>query len=75
MSVAGIVLSCLAPETGPEEAFTAGDLARLVENVPVVVLPFLGPEVVGDAEKIASTIASSWPAMLVNRWIGLAEDE
>jgi dethiobiotin synthetase len=71
MRVAGIVLSCSAPDTGPEEQFTAGDLARLVEDVPVVVLPFLGPEVVGDAERIASTIASNWPAMLVNRWIGL----
>jgi dethiobiotin synthetase len=75
MSVAGIVLSCSAPDNGPEEAFTASDLARLVEDVPVVVLPFLGPEVVRDAERIASTIASSWPAMLVNRWIGLQEDE
>jgi dethiobiotin synthetase len=75
MSIAGIVLSCSSPDTGPEEAFTASDLARLVEDVPVVVLPFLGPEVVRDAERIASTIASSWPAMLVNRWIGLEEDE
>ncbi len=75
MSVAGIVLSCSAPDTGPEEQFTAGDLARLVDDVPVVVLPFLGPEVVGDADKIASTIASSWPEMLVNRWIGLEKGE
>jgi hypothetical protein len=75
MSVAGIVLSCSAPDTGPEEAFTASDLARLVQDVPVVVLPFLGPEVVGDAERIASTIASSWPAMLVKRLIGLEEGE
>jgi dethiobiotin synthetase len=75
MRVVGIVLSCSAPDKGPAEQFTAGDLARLVENVPVVVLPFLGPEVVGNADKIASTIASSWPAMLVNRWIGLEEGE
>jgi dethiobiotin synthetase len=73
MRVAGIVLSCSAPDTGPEEEFTAGDLARLVEDVPVVVLPFLSPEVVGDAESIASTIASIWPAMVVKRWIGLQE--
>jgi dethiobiotin synthetase len=75
MSVAGIVLSCSAPDTGPEEEFTAGDLARIVEDVPVVVLPYLGPEVVGDAERIALTIASSWPAMLVKRWIGMAKDK
>ena len=55
MSVAGIVLSCSSPDSGPEEAFTAGDLARLIEDVPVVVLPFLSPEVVGDAERIALT--------------------
>jgi dethiobiotin synthase len=69
MPVAGIVLSCAASDTGPEEEFTASDLARLVEDVPVVVLPFLPPEILGDAEKIASTMTAAWPEALVKRWI------
>jgi dethiobiotin synthetase len=70
MPIAGIVLSCAASETGPEEEFTASDLARLVEDVPVVVLPFLSAEIVRDPERIASTIASTWPEEIVRMWTG-----
>ncbi|MGO9568959.1 MAG: dethiobiotin synthase [Desulfomonilaceae bacterium] len=73
MRVAGIVLSCTASHTGPEEEFTPADLARLVADVPVVVLPFLPPDIVSNPERIASTMASTWSATLVKRWIGLEE--
>jgi dethiobiotin synthetase len=73
MRVAGIVLSCADPDTGPEEEFTASDLARLVTDVPVVELPFLAPEIAADPEKIASTIAASWPEGLVKQWLEPAE--
>jgi len=73
MRIAGIVLSCSSPETGPEEEFIPGDLARLVGDVPVEVLPCLSPEVVRDVERIASTMAAIWPERLVRQWIGLSE--
>jgi dethiobiotin synthetase len=70
IQVAGIVLSCDDSNTGPEEEFTVSDLARLVEDVPVVALPFLAPEVTADAEKIASVMGAAWPERLVKQWIG-----
>ncbi len=75
MRVAGIALSCSASDPGREEEFAAGDLARLVEDIPVVVLPFLAPDSLRDSERIASTMAAKWPAMLLKRWIGLDESE
>ncbi len=69
MRIAGIVLSCSASDPGLEEDFTARDLARLVEDIPVVVLPFLPPEVATDAEKIASTMTSTWPKALLKQWL------
>jgi dethiobiotin synthetase len=69
--VAGIVLSCSTSTSGPEEEFTPADLACLVEDVPVVVLPFLGSVIPGDPERIASAMAATWPEPLLNKWIGL----
>jgi dethiobiotin synthetase len=73
MRVAGIVLSCVDSNTGPEEEFTASDLARLVEDVPVAVLPFLAPEIAEDPQSIASAMAATLPEALVKQWIGLEE--
>ena len=66
----GIVLSCSSPEPGPEEEFTPSDLARLTQPVPVLVLPYLSPEVKSDPVKIAETIRAAWPKEIHDQWLG-----
>ncbi len=66
----GIVLSCSSPEPGPEEEFTPSDLARLTQPVPVLVMPYLSPDMNSNAAKIAETMAASWPKEMLSRWLG-----
>ncbi len=65
----GIVLSCSSLEPGPEEEFTPSDLARLTQQVPVLVLPYLSPNVKSDPAKIAETIKAAWPKEILSRWL------
>jgi dethiobiotin synthetase len=65
-----IVLSSSSPEPGPEEEFTPSDLARLTAGIPVVVLPYLSPDVKSDPAKIAETINVAWPEEMLRRWLG-----
>jgi dethiobiotin synthetase len=66
----GLVLSSSSLEPGPEEEFTRSDLARLTQPVPVLVLPYLSPDVKSDPAKITETIETSWPKELLDQWLG-----
>lgn len=66
----GIALSCSSPEPGPEEEFTPSDLARLTQPVPVLLLPYLTPDMKSDPAKIAETIKATWPEETLDRWLG-----
>lgn len=68
---AGIVLSAVTDRSGPEEEFTPGDISRLVGDIPVLVLPRLGPDVSEEPGRIAQFMADTWPAGLLRRWVGL----
>jgi dethiobiotin synthetase len=59
IDIAGIVLSSLDQDSGPEEPFTPRDIARLVKDVPVPVLPHLDPEIVVDPDKISQVMAEA----------------
>jgi dethiobiotin synthetase len=67
---AGIVLSGGSSASGPEEEYTPRDLARLVGDVPVEVLPRLSPEVVRDPGRIAAALSSLWSEELLASWLG-----
>jgi dethiobiotin synthetase/malonyl-CoA O-methyltransferase len=64
-----IVLSCTDARPGPEEDFTPLDVARLVCDVPVFVLPRLSPESRADPDQIATIMAESWPEWFFQQWI------
>ena len=66
----GIVLSCSSPEPGPEEEFTPSDLARLTQPVPVLVMPYLSPDVKSDPARIAETMVAAWPKETLDEWLG-----
>ena len=66
----GIVLSCSSPEPGPEEEFTPSDLARLTQPVPVLVMPYLFPDINSNTAKIAETMTAAWPKETLDRWLG-----
>jgi len=65
----GIVLSCSAPDSGPEEQFTQSDLSRLAQTVPVLVLPYLSPDLKSDPARIAETMEAVWPQEMLGRWL------
>lgn len=65
IALAAIVISFTDSDAGPEEEYTAGDIARLVRPVPVVALPHLTPEVAGDPDRISSAMEKTWSAELV----------
>jgi dethiobiotin synthetase len=71
IELAGIVLSAVADEPGPEEEYTPGDLSRLVGDVPVLVLPRLTAEAAGDPQRIAQVMAEAWPVGHLRKWLGL----
>jgi len=71
----GIVLSCSSLEPGPEEEFTPSDLARLVQPVPVLVLPYLSPDLKSEPARIAETIETSWPKEMLDQWLGYDSPE
>jgi len=66
----GIVLSCTESNPGPEEESTPGDMAKLVKDIPVLVLPYLDAQIRQSPEKIASTMAGIWLPEVVARWLG-----
>jgi len=66
----GIVLSCTEPNPGLEEEFTPGDLAKLVKDIPVIVLPHLDTETAKNPKKIANKISASWPPDFVAKCLG-----
>ncbi len=65
IEIAGIVLSCSFSEPGPEEEYTPRDIARLVADIPVLVLPFLNTEESKDPERIANVMESRWAIELI----------
>jgi dethiobiotin synthetase len=69
IETAGIVLSCSSDDPGPEEEFTPGDISGLVKDVPVMVLPYLSPEIAGNPDKIADVMTENWPEQALNRLI------
>ncbi|MBI4965838.1 MAG: dethiobiotin synthase [Desulfomonile tiedjei] len=73
IETAGIVLSTTEPIPGPEEEFTAGDLAGIVKDVPVAVLPHLEEGIRRSPEEIANTMARIWPSAFVAKCLGQQE--
>lgn len=71
IEIAGIVLSCSFPEAGPEEDYTPRDIARLVGDIPVLVLPFLNADDSKNPERIADVMESHWPDEVLSRCLGL----
>jgi len=71
IQIAAIVLSQTSPETGPEEEFTPKDIARFAKDSPVLVLPHLDSETVGDPARISTIMAESWPEEVINLLIGV----
>lgn len=71
IALEGIVLSQSSGPAGPEEEYTPGDVARLVKEVPVVMLTQLRAEHATVPSRIAEFISASWPDAMVNRWLGL----
>jgi dethiobiotin synthetase len=71
--VAGIVLSPRSAQLGPEESHTPGDIAELVGDIPVAVLPFLGPDSSADPAAAAQAISRSIEPRIWRSWIGLNE--
>ncbi len=71
VSIAGIVLSSLDENTGPEEQYTRSDIERLVGDIPVTIVPHLGSEITADPAKIAEAMAEACGTDLLGEWIGL----
>jgi len=69
--IAGIVLSASSPDTGPEESSTPEDLARLVDDIPVAVLPYVHPEERRDPTLVAEIMEQEIPERVWRRWVGL----
>ena len=70
MKPSGIVLSCTSARPGPEEEFTERDLTRLVDDIPIAVLPFLSADVRKDPSGIAETMANVWRSQTLKQWLG-----
>jgi len=70
IKTAGIALSCTELGPGPEEEFTSGDLAKLVKDITVVVLPHLEGDTGKNPEKIANKISAIWPPDFVAKCLG-----
>ncbi len=71
IEIAGIVLCCSSDDPGPEEEFTAGDISKLVQDVPVLVLPYLSPAIRSDPDKIAEIMARTWRQQVLDLLIGV----
>jgi dethiobiotin synthetase len=69
--IAGIVLSPSVPDAGPEETYTPRDLARLVGDIPVAVLPYVTPPDRSDAVALATIIENEISPHVWRKWIGL----
>jgi dethiobiotin synthetase len=69
IQIAGIVLSCSFADIGPEEEYTPRDIARLVGDIPVLLLPFLNAEDSKDPDHIADVMESRWPTELILKLI------
>lgn len=59
LTVAGVILSASSAEPGPEEEYTARDLAVLCRPVPLAVLPFT--KTPSEPSRVAELLAASWP--------------
>jgi dethiobiotin synthetase len=72
ISILGIVLSPSSDSPGPEEEFTPRDIARLLDDVPVVILPRFDQDQLKDPAVIAQSMESSWPQSLMEKWVNLS---
>jgi len=70
IEIRGIVVSQSEADAGPEEEYTAADLARLLKDIPVATLPRLDPRSLRNPAHIAEVMAANWPEHLIRRWIG-----
>jgi dethiobiotin synthetase len=68
--IAGIVLSCSVPPAGPEEQYTAMDIAQLAGGIPVLTLPHLDEDKRSDPSEIAENMVVSWPDVVISRLLG-----
>jgi dethiobiotin synthetase len=74
LAVAGIVLSVSAEEAGPEEEQTPTDIARMVDDIPVVMVPYLATDERSAPSRIAAILERNWNREVWSRWIGLRDD-
>ncbi len=72
IAVKGIILSASKTETGPEEEYTPGDLARLVGQIPIVKFPYMGHEAVSP-DDVAVTMTANWPETFIREIIGFRD--
>jgi len=70
IEIRGIVVSQSEADAGPEEEYTAADLARFLKDIPVATLPRLDPRSLRNPADIAEVMAANWPEHLIRRWTG-----
>jgi dethiobiotin synthetase len=69
--IAGIVLSASFEDIGPEEAYTPEDVARLADDIPVAVLPYVASGDRRDLSAVAAIMEKAVPAPVWRGWVGL----
>jgi dethiobiotin synthetase len=70
ITTVGIVLSCASSTRGLEEEFTPRDIARLVGDIPVQVIPHLSAEILRDPSAIAAAMKDSLDQDSLKKWLG-----
>lgn len=65
--VAAIVVSSSEQIPGPEEDYTPGDLAHLVPDIPILLLPHLDEETRRRPELIGQAMSRAWPKEKLGR--------
>ncbi len=67
----GVVLCRMSDTPGPEEEYTASDIARLVPDIGVMELPCLPDATARDPSEIALVMSEKWSSDTLARWIGI----
>ena len=70
--IKGIVLCATQGISGPEEDYTAGDLSRILPEIPIVRFPFV-KNATSNLDDIAEAMTLNWPGAFIKEIIGLQD--